>query len=93
MKILFKETFILRLERQLHYISLDSTGRARKFKSGLFQRIRSIPSNPYSFRKSMYFDDESIRDLTYKGYTIVFRITGNAIEVFGFVKHQQGPVD
>ncbi len=31
MKILFKESFLKRLENQIEYISLDSPKRARKF--------------------------------------------------------------
>ncbi|MCX6236314.1 MAG: type II toxin-antitoxin system RelE/ParE family toxin [Bacteroidia bacterium] len=93
MKIVFKDTFIIRLENQLEYISLDSTNRARKFKSDLLARIKEISSNPYKYRKSIYFEQDSIRDLIFKGYTIVFRITEERIEVFGFVKYQKGPTD
>jgi len=93
MKIVFKDSFIFRLENQLEYISLDSTKQARKFKSDLFTRIKKIPSNSYQYRKSIYFEEESIRDLIFKGYTIVFRITPDHIEVFGFVKYQKKPTD
>ncbi len=93
MKIVFKDTFVNRLENQLNYISLDSPKRARKFKSDLFQRIKEIPANPYRFRKSIYFKDVTIRDLVFKGYTIVFRLTDTAVEVFGFVKFQNNPTD
>jgi plasmid stabilization system protein ParE len=93
MKIVFKDTFIIRLENQITYISLDSPKRARKFKSDLLNRIKEIPSNPYRHRKSIYFEDEYIRDLIFKGYTIVYRITEENIEVFGFVKYQKEPTD
>jgi len=92
MKILFKDTFISRLEKQIDFIALDNPGNARKFRKELLSKISEIPSNPYRYRKSIYFDDLKIRDLIYKGYTIVFRIGGN-IEVFGFVKFQQNPAD
>jgi plasmid stabilization system protein ParE len=91
MKIVFKDTFITRLENQIEYISLDSPKRARKFKSELLNSIKGIPANPYLYRKSVYFKEESIRDLIFKGYTIVFRITEHSIEVFGFVKYQKAP--
>ncbi len=87
MKVVFKETFLYRLEGQIDYISIDSPARARKFKSDLFRRIKEIPQNPYRYRKSIYFDDETLRDLIFKGYTIVFRITEENIEVFGLVKY------
>jgi len=31
--------------------------------------------------------------IVFKGYTIVFRINKNRIEVFGFVKFQNNPTD
>jgi plasmid stabilization system protein ParE len=93
MKILFKESFLKRLENQIEYISLDSPKRARKFKDDLLNRIKEIPQNPYKYRKSIYFENLDIRDLIFKGYTVVFRINENQIEVFGFVKYQKNPTD
>jgi len=93
MKIVFKDTFIVRLENQIEYIALDSPKRARKFKTELLKRIKEIPTNPYKYRKSIYFKEESIRDLIFKGYTIVFRITSEKCEVFGFLKNQKDPTD
>jgi len=92
MKILFKDTFVFRLEKQIDYITIDNPGNARKFKRELFYKIKEIPSNPFRYRKSIYFDDPTIRDLIYKGYTIVFKISEN-IEIFGFVKFQNKPTD
>jgi plasmid stabilization system protein ParE len=91
MKVLFKESFLCRLENQLEYISSDSPARARKFKNDLLQRIREIPGNPYKYRKSIYFENTEIRDMIFKGYTVVFRININQIEIFGFVKYQKNP--
>lgn len=93
MKVVFKDTFVVRLEKQIEYISLDSPERARKFKNELIKKIKEIPKRPMSFRKSIYFDDEMIRDLIFKGYTIVFRVSDSRIEVFGFVKYQQSVND
>jgi plasmid stabilization system protein ParE len=93
MKIIFKDTFVNRLENQIDYISLDSPKRTIKFKSDLLNRIKEISLNPYQYRKSIYFEDESIRDLIFKGYTIVFRITDDNIEIFGFVKFQKDHTD
>ena len=93
MKIVYKDTFALRLERQIRYIAKDNPTAARRFKKELLGRIKTIPLNPLIFRKSIYFNDKSIRDLIFKGYTIVFRINNNQIEVFGFVKFQKKPTD
>ncbi len=89
MKIIYKESFINRFENQLDFIAEDKLSAARKFKKELLERIKEIPSNPYSYRKSIYFENVLIRDLIFKGYTIVFRINEDQIEVFGFVKYQQ----
>ncbi|WP_433991472.1 type II toxin-antitoxin system RelE/ParE family toxin [Kordia algicida OT-1] len=93
MKIIYKDTFVERLEKQLKYIAKNNQKSAIKLKSELLQRIKSIPENPYLFRKSIYFEDDSIRDLIHKGYTIVFRIRENQIQVFGFVRFQEKPTD
>lgn len=93
MKIVYKESFSIRLEKQIEFIKQDNPPAAQRFKKELIAKILSIPSNPRIFRKSIYFDDNSIRDLIFKGYTIVFRITDNRIEVFGFVKFQKYPTD
>ena len=86
MKIVLKESFAHRLENQIEYIAKDNIDAAKKFKKELLKKIKSIPSNPLRFRKS-------IRDLVFKGYTIVFRIKENIIEIFGFVKSQNSPTD
>jgi plasmid stabilization system protein ParE len=93
MKIVFKHSFQNRLESQIEYIAKDSPSRARNFKSELFKKIKRIPHHPYSHRKSIYFENETIRDLIFKGYTIVFRIAKDKIEVFGFVKNQKEVID
>ncbi|PZX11926.1 plasmid stabilization system protein ParE [Breznakibacter xylanolyticus] len=91
MKIVIKESFIHKLESQVEFIAMDSPRRARKFKHDLIKNLKSIAQNPYQFRKSVYFDNDNIRDLIFKGYTIVFRINENVVEVFGFVKYQNSP--
>ena len=91
MKIVFKKEFVLKLSKQVDYIAIDSVSGARKFKSDLLSQITTISQFPYSSRKSIYFEDENIRDFIFKGYTIVYRITNNQIEVFGLVKYQKEP--
>lgn len=91
MKVVYKESFIVKLEDQVDYIAKDSPARARKFKSELISQLKLIPKNPYQYRPSLYFTDKQIRDLIFKGYTIVFRINKDTIEVFGFVKYQNKP--
>jgi len=95
MRIIFKDTFLQRLSRQIDYIASDSPKRARKFKNDVLNEIRRIPDMPYANRKSIYFDNDQIRDLIFKGYTIVYRINkeDQSIEIFGFTKYQDKPTD
>ncbi|OFX61426.1 MAG: hypothetical protein A2066_00550 [Bacteroidetes bacterium GWB2_41_8] len=91
MKIVFKDTFVSRLENQIDFIAQNNPINARKFKNELFNLIKEIPFYPRKHRKSIWYDNEDIRDLIFKGYTIVYRINKTTIEIFGFVKYQQSP--
>jgi plasmid stabilization system protein ParE len=93
MKIQYKESFVIRIERQIRYIAKDNPSAAKHFKKELIAKIKLTSKNPYLFRKSVFFDNETIRDLTFKGYTIVYRINNDYIEVFGFTKYQNSPFD
>jgi plasmid stabilization system protein ParE len=88
MKIKVLSTFSNDLADQIDYISKDKPNAARKFKSDIIKSIKGIPENPYRYRKSIYFEDNNIREIVFKGYKIVFRIKNNSIEVFGFIKQQ-----
>lgn len=84
------KSFSLKLADQVEYIAKDKPQAARTFKIDVLKAISNIVHTPYGSKKSIYFEDASIRDLTFKGYTIVYRIkeTENSIEVFGLIKHQ-----
>ena len=58
MKIVYKETFVKRLEKQLKFLSENNPKSARKLKVELIKRINEIPQNPYLFRKSIYFEND-----------------------------------
>lgn len=89
MKIKLSSLFREQLYDQVQFISKDKPEAARNFKDQLLSEIKNISAFPYSYRKSVFFDNEQIRDLIYKGYVITFRIktTEKVIEVFGFHKY------
>ena len=93
MKIVYKLTFADRLESHIDYLAKYNVKSAKKFHSELIKRIKQISHNPYRYRKSVYFNDKSIRDLVFKGCTVVFRINNDVIEIFGFARYQENPVD
>jgi len=46
---------------------------------------------PFKFRQSIYFEDESIRDLIFKGYTVAYKIEESEarIIILGIIKYQE----
>ncbi|MBT3421333.1 MAG: type II toxin-antitoxin system RelE/ParE family toxin [Bacteroidetes bacterium] len=93
MIIRITKSFRNKLNDQVEYIAKDKISAARKFKSEVLNTIRQIPPMPFKNRKSIFFDRDDIRDLTYKGYIIVYKFNKkeDLIEVFGFTKYQEKP--
>jgi len=74
MKIVRSRKYTQSLQDVLRFIALDSTQRALRFKDELDKHINDLDNMPLKFRKSIYFENENIRDLIFKGYTIVYKI-------------------
>ncbi len=93
MKLKISKSFKDKLNNQVKFIAKDKPSAARKFKSEIIKRIKEIPQMPFKNRKSLFFDREDIRDLIYKGYIIVYKISDRekTIEVFGFTKYEDNP--
>ncbi|MDX9743629.1 MAG: type II toxin-antitoxin system RelE/ParE family toxin [Arcobacteraceae bacterium] len=68
------ELFLKKLTVILVFIAKDSKDNARNFKSSLQHSLNQIENFPYKYRKSIYFDDENIRDFIFKGYCIPYYI-------------------
>ncbi len=75
----------------MRFISLDSKNRALEFRKKLDKQIFNIINMPYKYRKSIYFDDDNIRDLIYKGYTVVYKVDEekSIITVLGIKKYKE----
>ena len=86
MKINITKLFLLSLNDQVAYISKDKPKAARKFKADLIKKLRKDLKFPYHFKKSIYYDNENIRD-----YVSVYKIDveNNVISVFGFIKYKE----
>lgn len=91
MKIKTLKSFSFKLADQVEFIAQDKPFAARKFKKDVLNILKELEPLPYKQRKSIYFDDDNIRDLIFKGYTIVYRIKPDEkiIEVFGFTKNKE----
>jgi plasmid stabilization system protein ParE len=95
MKVEITLSFREKLGNQIAFISKDKPNAARKFKQEIISKIRQLPQNPYSNRKSIYFNRLDIRDMIFKGYTIVYKIDEKkkSIVVFGFTKFENNPFE
>ncbi len=87
MQIIYEENFINSFNAIWDYISLDSKKQANNFKSNIKKVIEDMP---YKCRKSIYFEDDNIRDLIFKGYTVVYKVdkAQKTIIIIGIKKYQ-----
>jgi len=74
MRIIYKPTFRKQLKQIIEYIAQDKPNASMNFKNKLKERINLIPDNPYQYEQSKYFDDKNIRNMTFKKYTIIYRV-------------------
>ncbi len=79
----------------LDFIAQDKFSASEKFKIELDELIENIPNFPYKFRKLKYFDNEDIRDMVYKGYTMIYRINSNKniIDIVRIFNKNKPPLD
>jgi len=56
------------------YIANDKVTASQKFKSDVNKLINELPNFPFKYRKSYYYENENIRDLIYKGYSIIYKV-------------------
>lgn len=91
MKIVYQPRFLTSFTKILDFIALDSKNRASIFRNEIKQKIENISHMPFKYKKSLYFEDENIRELTYKGYVIVYEVdvTKQTISVLGIKKYKE----
>ncbi len=90
-KIVKTPYFKSRLQEILRFIAVDSKKQAKRFKNELYTSIKTIVDMPYKHRKSIYFNDDNMRDLIFKGYTIAYEIdkNNNRIVIMGIKKYRE----
>lgn len=86
MVIEYKPKFERELKIIFDFIAKDSLNRAREFRNELVAKIERTAQTPFICRKSINFNDESIRDLIFKGYVIPYLIDNEVIYVLGIYK-------
>ena len=90
MKIKLTNEFNYDLNDIVDFISKDKPLAARKFKNDLIKKLNRDLLNPFQFNKSIYFEDENIRDYVFKGYKVVFKvdIELETVSVVAILKHK-----
>ena len=88
MYIVRKREYLSALKIILSFIAKDSKNRALNFKSQLDNSINNLINFPYKFKQSKNYDDENVRDMTFKGYTITYLIENdkNRISILDIYK-------
>jgi len=93
MKIKILPGFREKFSNQLEYIAKDKPQAARMFRKDIIDEIHNIITMPFRHRQSVHFNDSNIREFSFKGYLVIYRIKEekDEIEVFGFIKYTQKP--
>lgn len=90
MKIKLTVEFNDDLKNIVYFIAKDKPIAARKFKNDLIKNLKKDLLNPFHFKKSIYFDNNSYRDYVFKGYTTIFKIDSelDLVQVIAILKHR-----
>jgi len=91
MKIVKTKSFLDALDNILCYIAEDKKSAATQFYKDINKKIKDLKDFPFMYHKSYYFDDEYIRDLTHKGYSIPYKVDleENVIFIIGITKYRR----
>lgn len=65
----------------LEHIAKDKVSAMIKFRRELNSQIDSLINMPYKYRKSYYHSDENVRDMVFSGYTIIYKIYDEYIQI------------
>jgi len=95
MQIKLDEKFEINFNSILEYIAQDKISASKKFRQNLFKQIKNLPNFPYKLRKSIYFNDDNIRDMIFKGYTIVYEVDldNNQIVLLNIFNKNKPPIN
>jgi plasmid stabilization system protein ParE len=74
LKIIESKQFKDELRMIAFYIRKDKLSASLSFVRTLKKRIKLLQDSPYQSKKSIYFDNDEVRDMVYMGYTIVYEI-------------------
>jgi plasmid stabilization system protein ParE len=82
MKILRTQEYQKELLAILEHIADDKISASKKFRVDLNQQIDALLDFPYKYRVSIYFENENIRDMIFKKYTVIYELDLNKNTIF-----------
>ena len=74
MQILESELFSEQLASIIEFIAEDKKSSALIFLKNLKKEVQLLVEFPYLFTVSKYYDDTTIRDMTFKKYSIIYKV-------------------
>ena len=74
MQIFRTKLYKTQLQAILKYIAKDKISASEKFHNELNEQIENLIYFPKKYRQSFYSNDESVRDMIFKKYTIIYKI-------------------
>lgn len=81
MNIVETEKFKNELRDIALFIKKDNKNASIRFVENLRSGIYDLVVFPYKYRQSIYFESKSVRDMIFHGYTIVYEVFEDRIEV------------
>jgi toxin ParE1/3/4 len=73
------------LEDTCEYIAKDSAYYAALFAKKIISLVRTIPQFPTAGRIVPEYSDKNLRERIYKNYRIVYRLSGEVVEVVAII--------
>jgi len=94
MEILCSKLYEEQLKKILEPLTVEDISVAKKVKMYLDTLIINIHTKAKKYKKSIFFDDENIKDLEFENYTVTFCIEddGNLYVLLGIVKKSRKQV-
>jgi len=74
MQIIRDEFYLSKIDEIIDYMASNSVVVAINFLNKLDRKIDNLTNMPFKFRQSIYYTNENIRDLIFKGYTIPYLV-------------------
>ena len=81
MKIIETNKYKSQIREITFYIKKDKSLAALNFASELKKSINNLGNFPYKYKQSIYFRNKYTRDMTFKGYTVIYQIFEDRIEI------------